>query len=161
MDEWSRRDFVSRMGVAAFGIWLPGCMAHVGVDDGSGGEERNDAWETQAAALEGTKVYDKSTQWMGEDKAATHVPQVTVSEGTVLVLVPHPTTIDHYITAIYLRDQDGVIIAFVEYEQPTKDSDVTGVSPPPIALEGSVTSVTAYAHCNKHNTWKADPVGTA
>jgi desulfoferrodoxin (superoxide reductase-like protein) len=156
----TRRCFVSFVGsatgAAALGSWLPGCMAPVGVgveDDG-----RNAQWEARAAALEGAKVYDKTTQWMGEDKAATHVPQVTVSAGTVLVLVPHPMTAEHYITDVYLRDQDGAVVAFHSFPQPAEGSDLTGADPGPFELDASITEVTVYAHCNQHNTWKADPV---
>jgi desulfoferrodoxin (superoxide reductase-like protein) len=153
-DEISRRGFVSYAGALALGTWLPGCMARVGV----GSDGSNADWEARAEALEGAKVYDSTTPWSdGTDKAGTHVPKVTVSGNTLLILVEHPTTVEHYITTVYVRDQDGIIIAFVRYGAPEADSELPGVVVDPLTLDGSVTEVTVYAHCNLHNVWKAAP----
>ena len=164
-DPMSRRDFVSLVssvtGTLVFGTWLPGCMAPVGVGDPGGGDEGTPEWEAEARALEDPMVYDSTTQWMGEDKAAAHVPKVTLADGTLLVLVDHPMTPEHYITTIYVRDQDDVIISFVEYTQPAAGTDAIGVETAPLTLDASVTRVTVYAHCNQHNVWRAAPQDVA
>src|SRR5688572_27392226 len=95
-DNISRRGFVSVVGstlsAIAFGSWLEGCVADVG--DAAPDEESeptpNQAWEGQAQQLEagGTKLYEKGKQWMGEDKAGTHVPQPTSAADKVSVTIP-------------------------------------------------------------------------
>ncbi len=138
---------IARVGALSI---LAGCM---GVSGGS--DRAHDAWEAEAAVLEGAQVYDAETLWRGEDQAAEHVPMVQVSSEGAFVAVPHPMTADHWVTAIYLRDQHGVVIAMSRAAQPP-----AGVVHPwtsvTFEIPHDVTEVTAYAHCNVHDVWRSD-----
>jgi desulfoferrodoxin (superoxide reductase-like protein) len=155
-DVISRRNFVSRAGscagLLAVSPWLVGCVAEVG----EGGDLPNEVWEDQAALLEGSKVYDSKTLWNGEPKAAAHVPQARAEADKVIVYVPHPMTQAHWITTVYLRDPDGLVVAFEQLPMPREDQDAMGVTV--MFDRPSAASVTAYADCNLHDVWKSEPL---
>jgi desulfoferrodoxin (superoxide reductase-like protein) len=156
-EEMSRRGFVSFAGSVVLGSWLPGCMADVGVGDGFASSSRYEPWEEEARALEGARVYDRTTPWMGEDKAGTHVPQPSATARAITVTVPHPMTSAHYITTIYARDQDGIVVWMAYFAPPEEGEDSMGISVTMSVLD-NVSEVTAYAHCNLHDVWRSDPL---
>jgi len=140
---------------------VPGCGDEAA--DATPGTPTNAALEmfkTKAASLEATMIYDKSTQWKGTDKAATHVPTVTVTGNTAVVETPHVLTNAHYITALYLKNQKGEIIAFAELAQPVAQ-EMMPKAAANLTLPAGTTQVTAFSHCNLHDVWKSDPVSAA
>jgi desulfoferrodoxin (superoxide reductase-like protein) len=135
---------------------LGGCLAKVGdplppFKD----PDPNPDWEAEAEELEGDKVYDENDQWMGQDLAASHVPNAQILSGKLSVTVPHPMQHDHYITAIYVRDQRGVIVGFQEFKDPAEGKDALGVTAN-FDVPLRATSVRAYAHCNQNDTWRSE-----
>jgi desulfoferrodoxin (superoxide reductase-like protein) len=144
------------LSVLALACLLGGCLAEVG--DPLPPYKDPDpvpAWEDEAEELEGDKVYDKNDQWMGEDQATAHVPAVEILSGKLSVTVPHPMEHDHYITAMYVRDQRGVITGFHEFDRPKEGKSALGVTAN-FDVPLRATKVRAYAHCNKHDTWRSD-----
>jgi desulfoferrodoxin (superoxide reductase-like protein) len=73
-------------------------------------------------------------------------------EGAATVTVMHGMSVEHWISDIYLRNQDDIIIGYVE---------LTGEDPEARArfdLPRGTTRITAYAYCNLHDHWTADSV---
>jgi desulfoferrodoxin (superoxide reductase-like protein) len=120
------------------------------------GTPPEDDWEDRAGGLEDAQgepfTAAEPGPWRGEEQS--HVPVLTVSS-TVRVDVMHtqvlgdPAGLDHFVTAVYVRDQDGHIIHFIELggDEP---SVLTSFIPP----EGT-TEIIAYAHCNVHGLWRS------
>jgi desulfoferrodoxin (superoxide reductase-like protein) len=157
MSSQSRREFFTRVGaVAAGAVVLPAFVGGIGAgcgDDDGGGANVNEAWEALATTAEGSMIYDASTPWSdGSQKAGSHVPAVSLDGATAVVTTPHTIEAAHYIALIYLRDQDGVIVALEEFPAPSVDAASQAAS---FTLPAHVTSVTAFSHCNLHDVWKS------
>ena len=63
--------------------------------------------------------------------------------------------IDHWVEAIYFKDQNGDVFylehfGFQDYKENNKGAETY------IAIPQGVTQVTGYAFCNKHGTWKSE-----
>jgi desulfoferrodoxin (superoxide reductase-like protein) len=157
MSSQTRREFFARVGaVAAGAVVLPAFVGGIGAgcgDDGGGGTDVNEAWEALAVTAEGTMIYDASTPWSdGTAKAGSHVPAVALDGTAAIVTTPHSLDSGHYITMIYLRDQDGVIVALEEFSAPSTEAESQIAS---FSVPAHVTSVTAYSHCNQHDVWRS------
>jgi desulfoferrodoxin (superoxide reductase-like protein) len=139
-------------------VVLAGCLAKIGGPLPPYKQpEVNEAWEERALELEADEVYDEDDPWMGdEEQVPEHVPFADLLSGKLSVTVPHPMTRDHYITTIYVRDQDGLVLGLRELKRPGEGDDAQGVT---VDFDRPLlaASVTAYAHCNTHDTWKAAP----
>ena len=134
---------------------LSGCIAKVGDPLPPFKEpDPKPAWEDEAEELEGDKVYDAEDEWMGENQAPSHVPNPQILSGKLSVTVPHPMERDHYITAIYVRDDRDVIVGFQEFDRPGEDANALGVTAN-FDTPLRASSVRAYAHCNQHDTWRS------
>ncbi len=151
----NRRQFLKHAATIATVVAVP---ALTGCDDGeeNSGPEINMAWEDRATELE-------ATTWTADnpgDKPEVHLPEVTYNAGarTMTVSVPHVMEAGHYITTIYIRDQDGVVLGLQEYETPSADGDPPSVD---LSLHESTTAVVAYAYCNLHQNWAGSSVSAA
>jgi desulfoferrodoxin-like iron-binding protein len=136
----------------AVGVALAGCMADVGVPGET--NPRNAEFEAEAALLEGGQVHSSASPLPGASLAA-HVPLLSMAGDTATVRVPHPMTSEHYITTVYLRDQDDIVLALYAFAQPVPGEDEASVDQA-IPVFVPVRAVTAYAHCNQHGVWKSD-----
>jgi desulfoferrodoxin (superoxide reductase-like protein) len=145
-----RRAFLGRsvMGAAA-AVSLPKLLAGCGGDD----FEMNPSWQSRAADLEGRgQIYTKAApgKWMG--KEGTHVPTLELSadKKTATVRLTHGMATDHYITTIYVKDDQGRVIGLRELMG--SDSEALGM----FTVPESSLELTAYAFCNLHDLWQSD-----
>ena len=149
----TRRDFLKHAATVATVIAVPamtGCT-----EEEEQGPDLNETWEARADELE-------KVTWTASDpgtKPDVHIPVVTynASGRTVTVSVPHVMTPEHYITTIYIRDQDGIVLGLQEYAQPSAEGDSPSVD---LTLHESTTSVVAYAYCNLHDNWAGGSIST-
>ena len=97
-----------------------------------------------------------------ESYGAKHVPYITISEdgttGSVVVgteAVYHPMSADepHWVTAIYVTDENDSIIAMETLDPTNMDKAVMEFSIPE-----SVSEVKAWEFCNKHGLWSGPSV---
>lgn len=144
----NRRSFIGLVGASAMGACTVGDEYPAGT---SGVVER--AWETRATSLEGTgALHTAATPGMWAGKEATHIPAVTFNaDGTITVATTHGVAMDHWVTTIFVRDQDRVVIHLVEFV-----ARGTGVLPSASTTfrpRSGTTSITAYAYCNQHDLW--------
>jgi desulfoferrodoxin (superoxide reductase-like protein) len=119
---------------------------------------RNETTEASIKTLENGAVYTAANEGPFVGKAATHVPTMTVTGTTVQVTVPHemkvanrrvqPPVAAHYVTTIYLRDQNDTVIAQAALAPPRNAQATASFTLPP-----GVSLVTAYAVCNQHGAW--------
>jgi desulfoferrodoxin (superoxide reductase-like protein) len=134
-------------------------IAACGGEDDGPDEVGNEQWEQRAAELEGSQdaVYTNAAPGPWAGKEGSHVPSL-IADGEARIETAHgqtvnePDTEDHYITTLYVRDQDGVVIHLVELDG-TEEAPTTSFTPP----EGT-TEMTAFSHCNLHGLWSSDPV---
>lgn len=123
--------------------------------DDDGGAPINEAWEERASGLEATGTYTATSPGPWAGKEAGHVPAITAA-GLIETMhgqtVNDPEEEDHYITTLYVRDQDGVVIYLTELDG-TEEAPTASFTPP----EGT-TQMTAYSYCNLHGLWMSDPV---
>jgi len=149
----SRRDLL-RTGVFAVTVAVPaltwGCTTKESESKG-GGAKISAADLERIAELEKDGVFTSADPgpWAGKDKS--HVPQVTfpAGSGSVQLYTAHPMSPEHYITAQYVKDQDGKLIAFASHKGTDDEARATLPLPP------GTTSITAFSHCNKHGDWSA------
>ncbi len=140
--EQTRRGFLRSIGATSVTLAVIGC-------DGDDDEEVkvNQQWEDMAEQLERNGVFTVEDQGPWEGKAGSHVAMVTPNDdGTFTLTTGHEMTDEHYITTHYIRNQDGIIIGFQQY-QPGDDPSVTFTVP------RGTTQVTALQYCNKHDAW--------
>src|SRR5688572_26850830 len=135
-----RRDFLNLLGIStavALVPWLEGCGSDA--DDDSP-VEPNAEWERIAAEKEATGVYtaQQPGEWVG--KEATHLPKLTfdMTAKTVTVTVGHPMTAEHWITAVYIRNEDDVVIGLKEFLGTDLEATAT------FSFPASTTKITAY-----------------
>jgi len=149
----TRRDFLKHASTVATVLAVP---ALTGCTEEDEGPEINMAWEDRATELE-TVTWTAGNP--GDFPPEVHIPEATYNSGarSVTVLVPHVMTAEHYISTIYIRDQDGVVLGLQEYAVPTADGEQPSIDFP---LHESTTTVVAYAYCNLHDNWAAGDLAT-
>ena len=93
--------------------------------------------------------------WAG--KEASHTPTIDIyAENTaVIATVDHPMDVDHWVEAIYFKDQNGDVF-YLEHFGYQDYKENNRIAETYIAIPLGVTKVTAYAFCNKHGTWKSE-----
>jgi len=95
-----------------------------------------------------------------DDTNPKHIPYVTVVDdmkGSVIVGVegnyhPMSPTAPHWITDIYVVDQDNKIIAFHTLDPSAEAAEID------FNIPASATELTAYEWCNLHGLWKGPTV---
>jgi desulfoferrodoxin (superoxide reductase-like protein) len=151
----TRRAFFGFLGGAAVTPAI-GCYGGAPSDSGL-----SDAWERRAQQLEESNgVYSAADEGIWPGKAGTHVPTIVVDKasGTATVSSTHPMTEAHWLTTIYVRDQDGVVIHLIEFL--ARGTGAATAATTTFSIPSGTTSLTAYAYCNLHDAWStvATPV---
>lgn len=178
-NDMTRRGFFQRAGLAAVTVsvpaWVWGCGGGAAATPGpaadttSGGESADamapdatmatadmgsavsDEARAQVAAFEGETIYTAAAPGQWEGKAGSHVPQVSFQPGGVELFTDHGMSPEHWITAQYIKDQDGNLIAFTGHEGTDAEARAS------FTLPAGTTQITAYSHCNVHGDWSAEP----
>ncbi|MEM7679032.1 MAG: desulfoferrodoxin family protein [Myxococcota bacterium] len=158
-----RRSVLQFGGTIGLASYLSGCL-NVPVDgessrqtegDGPTGEAVNTNWELRAAALRATGLYTSIDPGIWAGKELSHTPALSIdASGTVATVeVPHEMDSEepHWITAIWIEDQNGVVVGMRELGP----NDVAARVQFPV--RAGTTLLTAYAHCNLHDTWMSLP----
>jgi len=144
----NRRDFMRTTGLLAAAAILPWQLT--GCGDGA---DISTDWETRATELEGlTAIRTEINPGPWGEKVGGHLPTVEVAsdKSSVTVRTNHGMSEEHYISTIYIRDQDGVVIGLQEFSP----SDAEPVAM--FTLPLGTTSVTAYSYCNLHDHWMTE-----
>jgi desulfoferrodoxin (superoxide reductase-like protein) len=161
-DEWVERDGVLTrrqliVGASALGgLALSGCYG-----DATYEVDRSifTYWQDEAVRYEREGVYTMEDQgkWEGQDKEKAHTPSVEIYANNTAVIsrVDHPMSAEHWVEAIYFKDQNGDVF-YLEHFSYLDAKDEGKIAETYIAIPEGVTSVTAYAFCNLHGTWKSD-----
>lgn len=148
--ELNRRDFLKTTGLLATAAFLPTQL--IGCGDGA---DVNNDWETRATELEAlTEVRTEANPGPWSEKVGGHLPAVEfdMDNTNVTVRTSHGMSEDHYITTIYIRDQNGVVVGLKELN-PT-DSEAAA----DFTLPEGTTAITAYSYCNLHDHWMTESV---
>ncbi len=158
-----RRRFLKTASVVAVSVAVPATLWGCGkqgedtpaASGGSGEKAGNMAAQVTKLEAEGILTMDAPGPWQG--KQGSHIPQVTFheGEGAVTLFTKHGMSPRHWITAHYLRNQDGKLLAFQAYAGTDKEARHR------FALPKGTTRITAYSHCNVHGDWKAVDTKTA
>ena len=59
----------------------------------------------------------------------------------------------HWLTTIYGRDQDGVVIHLIEFV--ARGAGAATAATTSFSIPSGTTSMTAYAYCNLHDAWSS------
>ena len=150
-----RREFFKRTTLLAGVAFIPFKLIGCGTEEES--SEVNAAWESRATDLEsmaGKEIRTAAKPGPWEAKVGGHLPEMTVDNALnqVTVVTNHGMSEEHYITTIYVRDQNRLVVGLKEFF-PT-DAEARVIFP----LPKGTTSVTAYSNCNLHDHWKTEPV---
>ena len=161
----SRRKFVHWGSATLALITFPGCAEEVideppennytpsttppMIEEEVGGEitlEQIGEWES-----DGVLSPNDPGEW-GE-KIIGHYPIMQRNQDQVTVFVPHPMDEEHYIEAIYLKDDSGMVVA----SQRLSGTDELAFASFTVSED---ISLTAYSVCNLHQVWSAPEVRT-
>lgn len=109
---------------------------------------------TKLAALEEKALTAEAPgDWAG--KEAKHVPKVTKSmkdgQETIVVEVPHEMKKEHWISQIWLRDQNNELAGYTKLK-PTDKPILT------VVLKEGMERVRAFESCNLHGVWAGSTV---
>lgn len=163
-NEIGRRGFLKAAGVVAVSVAVPAslwsCNKQKQVEPGKGGNAAkagNADWTAEVAKLEADAIFTQEKPGKWDGKQGSHIPQVTFheGEGAVSLFTKHGMSESHWITAHYLRDQDGKLLGLQNYKGTDKEARHR------FEIPKGTTRITAYSHCNKHGDWKAADTKTA
>lgn len=161
----SRRGFIQGALAASAVVAVPNTFACSGEDDADGGAVVIPEWQQIADGLEESNqcCWTRAQPATGEGAGGVdpHVPVVSVNRtGRVEVTfaMPHPMTEAHWITTIYVRDQNGLVIGLRDFGQAALLPQFSRGEVPSLAFQAppGTTQVRAYAYCNLHQHWAGD-----
>ena len=155
-----RRTFLRNSSLAAITLAVPSWVWGCG---GAEAVKKNEAWEKKATDLEGKgTVLTKAEPGKWKEKIEVHLPKPTFNKGanSVDVVVTHPMTKGHWISDIYVKNQDGIVVGLKSWEAKDYTGEEAKQAKATFTLPAGTTSITAYAYCNLHDHWKAVPTQT-
>ncbi len=94
-------------------------------------------------------IYTQKDPGVWSKKAATHLPQVEVKNGKVIISTLHPMTKEHYIVRHTLVDADGNVIGAKTFA----NTDEKAVSRFALPAGSKGKKFFATSFCNKHDFW--------
>jgi len=130
-----------------------GCM----IGEGEVPVLSNETWEARASQLEAASqtVYTAAAPGMWAGKEGTHVPRITFDpDGSITVSSTHGMVQDHWITTLFVRDQDGKVI---HLEELPGRGPAIGPARTTFVPRVDTRTITAYAYCNLHDLWAGAP----
>lgn len=146
-----RRGFLGALG-AGTAAALSACTVGPAV-----GRYVNPTWAERTQTLKGSTVYTKAAPGIWTGKEATHVPTVTIDAATRTadVSCSHALAEGHWITTLFVEDQDGAVIHLEEFmgRGPTASQAKTTFRVP-----AGVTAIVAYSYCNLHDCWSTETI---
>ncbi|WP_432736720.1 desulfoferrodoxin family protein [Maridesulfovibrio sp. FT414] len=106
------------------------------------------------AAAKGQKypsniIYTDKDPGVWAKKAGSHLPQVELQNGKVVIQTLHPMTQEHYIVRHTLVDQDGNVIGAKTFSN--TDEKAISRFDLPAGSKGKTFYATSF--CNKHDFW--------
>jgi desulfoferrodoxin (superoxide reductase-like protein) len=116
----------------------------------------SDAWEQRAQQLEDANgVYSAADEGIWPGKAGNHVPAIVIDAAskTATVSSTHPMTEAHWLTTIYVRNQDGVVVHLAEFV--VRGANAATAATTTFTIPAGTTSMTAYSYCNLHDAWSS------
>ncbi|NDV22087.1 desulfoferrodoxin family protein [Desulfovibrio sp. JC022] len=129
----SRRKFMAMSAAATAAILMP-------VTNAAAGKSRK---------YPSNVVYTRKDPGVWSKKAGSHLPQVEVKNGKVIIRTLHPMTEKHYIVRHTLVDADGNIIGTKTFS----NTDEKAVSRFKIPAGSKGKKFFATSFCNKHDFW--------
>ena len=164
-----RRNFVKKAGVTAISFAVGASLWGCTKKEEEGGPKAKEASASQPSGhrepmyskadamamvskFEAAGVMDMGHPGKWKGKEGSHIPRVTLhkGEGAITLFTKHPMSKKHWITAHYLKDQNGDIIGFKLYKGTDPEARHR------FEIPKGTTRITAYSHCNKHGDWKAE-----
>lgn len=169
----SRRKFLANTSAITAAVALPAAVVGCS-DDKQPTVDVNPEWEEIADGLE----QSKQCCWTGDENpvpanrptVGAHLPEIEFSEvdgrmrarvftlgdeagsGT---LSPHPMLREHWITTMYARNQDGVIVYLRDFgESEIKQQFINSSPEMEFDVPAGTTWLRAYAFCNLHQHWR-------
>ena len=127
--------------------FLKGSLVLAGAAAVAGGAVRVQAASTFPAGL----IYTKEApgRWVGKEGA--HAPKVTVEEGKIKVVTPHPMTEKHFIVKHTLITPEGKVIG----EKTFANTDPAAASSYDLP-QGFKGTLWATSFCNLHDLWLSE-----
>ncbi len=154
----TRRALLTHLGAGA-AVALTGCYG-----DSSYDLDRDTLaeWSERAARLEQNGVYTAAAPGKWAGKEGGHVPTIELATmggaPAVKAFVNHVMTAEHWISGVYFRDQNNNIFFSQELSYTDGDEGVEKGVTVYAQVPAGVTAVTAYAYCNLHDCWRAEPL---
>jgi desulfoferrodoxin (superoxide reductase-like protein) len=169
----SRRGFIKGTLAMSAVVVVPAGLA-CSSDDPAEGAIVVPEWQEIADGLEAPKgpccytaAAPPAANVANAGQASNHLPVLAIANsGTVTVTLgaAHPmvrengTTRAHWITTMYVRDQDGLVIGFQDFGQTEVKPQFEGRTNPSLSfsLPPGTTRVRAFSYCNQHDVWATE-----
>lgn len=168
----NRREFLAQSGMLATAAALPAAITGCSSEDEPAGVQPNLEWEDTADGLEQSPLccWTGAADEQGSPSIGAHLPQISIEttdgrlRATVFTLgdesgdgeiAPHPMVDAHWLTVMYVRNQDGVVVYLRDFGQEKIKQQYLNQDPrfsfdvPP----GTVW-LRAYSFCNLHQHWR-------
>jgi desulfoferrodoxin (superoxide reductase-like protein) len=169
----NRREFLAQSGMLASAAALPAAITGCSEDD-SPGVEVNQEWEEIADGLEQNPrccwTGDPDEQAAGSPSVGAHLPEISFDrvDGRLVATVftrgdedgtgqaaPHPMTTAHWLTVIYVRNQDNVVIALRDFGRSAIFQEFVDIDPRvTFDVPPGTTSLLPFSFCNLHQHWR-------
>lgn len=163
----NRRGFIRGAMAVSATVLVPSSFACSGEDDDPEGAMVIPEWQQMADGLEESNqcCWTRAQPATGEGAGGVdpHVPIVTVSRSglvEVTFAAAHPMTAAHWISTIYVRNQNNLVIGLRDYGQAALLPQYSRGEVPGMRFQAppGTTRVQAYAYCNLHQHWAGDAV---
>lgn len=174
----NRREFLAQSGMLASAAALPAALTACSSEDDPPGVQPNLEWEDTADGLEQSPLCcwtgDPAEVAQGSPSVGAHLPEISFEtvngrlRATVSTLgdengtgqaAPHPMTAVHWLTVMYVRDQNNVVIYLRDFGQEQIKQQYLNQNPTfTFDVPPGTTSLRAYSFCNLHQHWRGERV---
>jgi desulfoferrodoxin (superoxide reductase-like protein) len=173
----NRREFLAQSSVIASAAALPAAITGCSEDDPPP-VEVNQEWEEIADGLEQnprccwTGAADEVAK--GSPSIGAHLPQISLDtvDGRLVATVftfgdedasgqakPHPMTAAHWLTVMYVRNQDNVVVSLRDFGRAAIYTEFLDIDPRfSFDVPPGTTSLRAFSFCNLHQHWRGPTV---
>lgn len=111
----------------------------------------NEQWEQRAKQLEDSGIIKSreniEDHHSTDEELKNHLPQITFGHNAIAMRVPHTMEPSHFITTVYVRDQDKRVFGLKELLPVDKIAWASFMVP------AGTTKIYAFAFCSVHDHW--------
>jgi len=172
----NRREFLAQSGMLASAAALPAALTACSSEDDPPAFQPNLEWEDTADGLEQSPLccWTGDPSETGSPGVGAHLPEISIDtvngrlratvftrgdENNTGEIAPHPMTAVHWLTVMYVRDQNNVVVYLRDFGQEQIKQQYLNQNPTfTFDVPAGTTSLRAYSFCNLHQHWRGERI---